>query len=74
MGWYSQKHVYILLFDQSMPLLDLLGGFAFFNATESYVYEVQPNGQVERDPAGGSHYSFWRCTSASVLSCLHSPS
>ncbi len=73
MGWYSPWRVSVLMFDEGMPLLDYLSGFAFFQAATSYVYEVQPNGDVERDPAGGAHDSFWRCASAMVVRCLHGP-
>ena len=73
MTWYCRWHVSVLFWDESAPLLDYLGGFSFFKAAASYVYQVQPQGDVGRDPAGGAHENFWRCASAQVLRCIHGP-
>jgi hypothetical protein len=74
MGWYSRSHVYILRFEEDAPLLDFVSDFAFFQSGRSYVYEVQPDGDLERDPAGGAHPSYWRCARARTIQRLYSPS
>jgi hypothetical protein len=65
--------VSVLLWDESVPLLDYLSGFSFFDAMESYVYQVEPTGDAERDPAGGGHETFRRCASAEVLRRVYGP-
>jgi hypothetical protein len=73
MGWYSRSHVYILRFEEGAPLLDFVSDFAFFESDRSFVYEVQPYGDLEPDRAGGAHPSFWRCARARVVQRLYSP-
>jgi hypothetical protein len=71
-GWYRRDRVYIFWSDDGVPPGDHIGRFEF--ATEkSYLYEVEPIGDLETDPAGGGHDSWRCCVGARVLSCRHSP-
>ena len=71
-GWYRRDRVCIFWSDKGIPVADHIGRFEF--ATEmSYLYEVEPIGDLESDPAGGGHDSWRCCQSARVLSCCLSP-
>jgi hypothetical protein len=66
-GWYRRDRVYIFWSDEGVPIGDHIGRFEF--ATEkSYLYDVEPIGDLETDPAGGGHDSWQCCVSARVLS------
>jgi len=71
MRQYRRDRVYV--FDsEGAPAISHIGRFSFITA-DSYMYAVQPIGDLERDPDRTALPSFRCCPRALVLSCVHSP-
>ena len=73
MGWYRPDRVCVFWSDEGVPVKDHVGRFDFVTDT-TYIYEVEPIGELEADPAPGGHDSWRCCPAARVLSCHRSPS
>src|SRR5438552_2119398 len=71
-GWYHRERVCVFWSDESVPVTDHVDRFEFVTRS-TYVYEVEPIGDLEQDPAPGSHESWRCCVRALVLRCRFSP-
>jgi hypothetical protein len=68
LGVYRSNRVSI--FDsEGVAAQDHIDRFSFITR-ESYIYEVEPFGPLEQDPA---YFSFRFCLKAQVLHCLYAP-
>lgn len=70
-GFYRRDRVYI--FDaEGAPTKDHVNRFAFIPPS-SYVYEFEPDGEIELDPDPVAQSSFRSCRRARVIGCHHRP-
>ncbi len=67
-GTYRSDRVSIFN-SEGVAAQDHIDRFAFVTR-ESYIYEVEPFGPIEQDPA---YFSFRFCLKAQVLRCLYAP-
>jgi hypothetical protein len=68
MGWYRRDRVCVFWSDETVPVSHHIDRFEFVTRS-TYVYEVEPIGDLEDDQAPGGHESWRCCIGARVLRC-----